>query len=283
MGDFRARDADRDRYVEVIETAYVDGQLGEQDRELRVGRALAAETLDELEALTRDLQNRPAQVAVAPVPAAAPRSPARATASADSSSAGKAVGLVVAALVGLVFIGAVSSMHSAQEDWASSTDYAEVPWEQAEAATSAPGFSMTNRGVRELVGAYEAEFGTREAHEVVLYPRRVVVLVPMDANRPTPERWLWDGAWSQVVESVRIDRARPRVDLGSIDARRLVENIRTARGALRVEDGRFSRAVLTRQGEDAVLEIHVSNQFNESGSLTTTPDGEILRRQPYEG
>ena len=46
MGGFRAKDADRDRYVDVIESAYVDGQLGDQDRELRISRALTAETLD---------------------------------------------------------------------------------------------------------------------------------------------------------------------------------------------------------------------------------------------
>ena len=62
MGGFRASDADRERYVDVIETAYVDGQLGDQDRELRVSRALTAETLDELDLLTRDLQNQPAPV-----------------------------------------------------------------------------------------------------------------------------------------------------------------------------------------------------------------------------
>ena len=59
MGGFRAKDADRDRYVDIIEAAYVDGQLGEQDRELRVSRALTAETLDELDSLTRDLQRPP--------------------------------------------------------------------------------------------------------------------------------------------------------------------------------------------------------------------------------
>ena len=42
MGDFRAKDADRDRFVELIEAAYVDGQLGDADRDLRVGRALSA-------------------------------------------------------------------------------------------------------------------------------------------------------------------------------------------------------------------------------------------------
>lgn len=59
MGDFRARDADRDRFVELIEAAYVDGQLGDPDRELRVAQALNAASLDELQALTRDLQLPP--------------------------------------------------------------------------------------------------------------------------------------------------------------------------------------------------------------------------------
>ena len=55
MRGFRAKDADRDRCVELIEAAYVDGQINDADRELRVGRALSAETLDELATLTRDL------------------------------------------------------------------------------------------------------------------------------------------------------------------------------------------------------------------------------------
>ena len=62
MRGFRAKDEDRDRFVELIEAAYVDGQLNSADRELRVGRALSAETLDELETLTRDLQQPPGAV-----------------------------------------------------------------------------------------------------------------------------------------------------------------------------------------------------------------------------
>jgi hypothetical protein len=61
-----------------------------------------------------------------------------------------------------------------------------------------------------------------------------------------------------------------------------VDNVRIARGALRVERGRFGRAVLGRSGDDpAVVTIRVTNAFNETGSLTTTPVGEILSRRPF--
>ena len=62
MRGFRAKDADRDRFIELIEAAYVDGQLNSADRDLRVGRALSAETIDELQTLTRDLQLPPGAV-----------------------------------------------------------------------------------------------------------------------------------------------------------------------------------------------------------------------------
>lgn len=62
MRGFRAKDADRDACVELIEAAFVDGQLNSADRDLRVGRALSAETVDELQTLTRDLQLPPGAV-----------------------------------------------------------------------------------------------------------------------------------------------------------------------------------------------------------------------------
>ena len=278
MGGFRAKDADRERYVDVIETAYVDGQLGDQDRELRVSRALTAETLDELEALTRDLQNRPAPVVVAAAPAPTrPAPPARP----GTSPTGKLVGSVAALVVGIVFIGAVSSMHSVQEDWADGTDYAEtVPWEAIDAEPAEPGFSMTRRGVRELVDAYEAEFGTLEAVEVVFRPRRVTVQVPAGGPRTRVERWTWDGAWRK--ESDATAAPQRSVDLGAIDAGALMDNLATAKRALGVERGRFTHATLTDPGEaPAELTIHVENEFHETGYLSTTPDGEILRRQRY--
>lgn len=279
MGGFRAKDADRDHYVDVIEAAYVDGQLGEADRELRVSRALTAETLDELDGLTRDLQNRPAPAVPAPVaPAAAARVPARG----PGPGVGKAVGVVAA----MAFLGALLTSMQAEEQWAGGMleePTAVVPWAEVEEAGAEPGFQMTPRRLREVVAAYESEFGTREAYEVVFFPRRVVVQVPVPGRRPRSERWTWDGAWTQDAGAAAVPGTRQRVDIGDVDAGRLVDNVATARRALGVEKGRFTHALLTRTGQEpAELTIHVGNQFNESGHLSTTPGGDILRRQRYE-
>lgn len=283
MGDIRARDADRDRYVEVLEAAYVDGQLGAEDRELRVSRALQAETLAELDMITRDLQGRPAP----PVPVAPTRVTAapRPTPSSGARSMNKVgVGAVGSVLLGIAFFAATASSMQDQDDWAvgSTEVYEEDLWEQLEAAEHQPGFSMEARRVREFVTAYEAEFGTLEAFEVGFFPRRVGVQVPVSAERPRYERWTWDGQWTQHTDASAVIGPYGRVDLGEVDARRLVENIATARGALRVERGRFSHAVLTRSaGDPAELNIYITNTFHESGYLSTTPAGEILRRHPY--
>ena len=288
MGGFRASDADRERYVDVIETAYVDGQLGDQDRELRVSRALTAETLDELDLLTRDLQNQPVPVVVRrtpapqvvqPAPVAAPEPVQWPVPPRTGLFPPKAIWFVVASVFGLSLV-ALMSAPQEPESVFGETEVSTIDWEDRYVAPD-PGFRMKVGDIREMVAAYEAELGTRQAHEVVLRPKQVVVLVPADADRQGLERWSWNGSWTR-VGSTQVDGSRPLVDLGTIDAGRLVDNIRTATGALRVEDGRFSRAVLSRQGEDAVLEIFVGNTFNEVGSLITTPGGDIVRRQPFE-
>ena len=67
----RAGHADRDRVVEALKDAFVDGRLTRDEFGARTGRALAARTRADLAALTADLPDAP------PRPAAAPAGPAR--------------------------------------------------------------------------------------------------------------------------------------------------------------------------------------------------------------
>lgn len=277
MREFRARDADRDRYVELVEAAYVDGQIGAADRELRVGRALSAETLDELETLTRDLQ-RPAGF----VPSADRPAPA------GSRGAGPGLALLTAGFVVFLVLGAVGALvllAAGEQDTATSEGVAVAPDPLASAPATevrtAP-FTMTAPQVRTFLRAYERKFGTREAWEVGFYPDRVGVQVPAARARKRYERWTWDGAWRQDTEASAVIGPRELVDLGTVDVRRMFANIARAREALDVPQGRLTHVLVNDWGQGPSVNIYIGNRFDETGYLTTAPDGDVVRSFPFE-
>ncbi len=285
MKGFRAKDADRDRFVELIEAAYVDGQIGDADRELRIGRALSAETLDELQTLTRDLQV-PAGLTVPSLSSSS--SPARVAApSRQRHVAGVVVGLgmfVVLLVVGVTAVVALFAVAGETERVTSQGVDPASPVRSAQATPveSAPSFSMTEAQVRRFLTAYEQQFGTAEAYEVSFFPDRVQAQVPVRGSRPRMERWTWNGGWRQDTTATAVTGPSQRVDAGAIDVRRMFANIGVARRTLDVERGRFTHAILHRWSDEPTsLNIYVGNDFNESGFLGTTPAGEVVRRVPY--
>ena len=71
-GRLRAGHADRERVIEALKTAFVDGRLTKDELAARAGRALAARTYAGLAALTADLPAEPAAAELLPaVPASA--------------------------------------------------------------------------------------------------------------------------------------------------------------------------------------------------------------------
>ena len=72
MAGLRAGHADRERVIEALKAAFVDGRLTKDELAARTGRALAARTYADLAALTADLPAEPAaaeQVPAVPAPA----------------------------------------------------------------------------------------------------------------------------------------------------------------------------------------------------------------------
>lgn len=265
MGGFRAKDADRDRYVDVIESAYVDGQLGDQDRELRISRALTAETLDELDALTRDLQNQPAPVvprarAPRPVPAASNGIPL------------KGLGVAAAGIFAL----AVFSMASSSQ----------LPDEPGPGAVSAPslGYELAAPDVRAFMRGYQGKFDTSQVHEVTFLPDRVTAHVPVPGSQPSYAVWTWDGEWRRDTAPARVDGPVATVDLATLDVQALFGNIEIAEEDLGVSGAEVSRVVVrpATDGQGEVT-IHVRNGSGHSARLETTGQGSRVRSVPYDG
>ena len=278
VGGFRAKDADRDRFVELIEAAYVDGQLGAQDRELRVSRALSAETLDELKALTRDLQVPAGAVAPDVVSATPARS--RMTAQLLAFLALVVVLLAVGAVSLLVYAGGGESDSATSSGTAVEVESAPA---EPQVAAARP-FRMAPAQVRAFLRSYEEQFDTLDAYEAGFYPARVGLQVPVRGTRPRFERWSYDGGWRQDTEAAAVRPPRPVVDLGELDVRRMFANIDSARRTLGVQGGELSHVLVNTWTEDRpTVNIHISNSFGESGYLKTTMSGEVVRGYPYDG
>ena len=289
MRGFRAKDVDRDRFVELIEAAYVDGQIGDADRELRIGRALSAETLDELETLTRDLQLPPGYVPPA-TPSSAPSRSWAALPSGSRRAGGVLAGvvvfvvLVVAGVTGVVALAMFAGTEGS--DSATSSGVAPAPFEPetpADQEVATRTFEMSPGQVRAFLAAYQEQFGTGEAYEVTFFPDRIQAQVPVRGSRPRMERWTWNGEWRQDTTAAAVAGPDQRVDSGAIDVRRMFANIGVAKRTLNVERGRFTHAVLHQwPAEPTALNIYIGNEFNESGYLRTTPAGDVVRAYAYD-
>lgn len=95
-GHFRASHADRDRVIETLKAAFIQGRLTKAELELRVGQTLTSRTYAELAALTGDI---PAGVAAARPPRTPARAPRR------TAKVAACVGLALALIAAAVFIG----------------------------------------------------------------------------------------------------------------------------------------------------------------------------------
>ncbi len=71
-GHLRASDADRERAIDALKTAFVHGALTKEELDHRTGRALSSRTYAELDAVTADL---PARRLIAAVPEREPARP----------------------------------------------------------------------------------------------------------------------------------------------------------------------------------------------------------------
>ena len=104
----KARDADRDAAIEVVEAAYADGQISRPDYDLRVDRLLRATTFGELQMLIQDLrlpEGEHVTEAVEVVTALDEESPS-ASRPGPNLSAAKIVLVSAAAVLALVFAAA---------------------------------------------------------------------------------------------------------------------------------------------------------------------------------
>lgn len=278
----RARTADRRAARDLLDRAYGEGQLTEDEYRAATELLAEATTLGDLADITADLQG-PRHTPVAP------RSP-------DSGRSGRYFAVLTAAASAVAF--GAFAFTSRDTDSAASTSppaaVAPMPEEPAPATAEpeplifAPPNLVTGAGIAQFVAEYRERFGDTVADEIWLHPDHgdVERAVPGQPNRLVS--YDYRGGFNQSDDLTTRPVDTPTVDLGALDTDAIGRVLIDAPALARVSDGvvtHMSLAIHRFPPYDGMpaVSIYVSNSFDESGWLLVDPAGDVLRVRPFEG
>lgn len=287
---------DRDALIARINRAAEAGLIGEVDRNIRVTNVKHAQSDIELQLIARDLDQlegslQPAAAwsgppSTSPVPVAGQPDPGRSGAQRPGTTpnAGKAVAgivgcvVVIVVLVTVAIIGIVAfvTVRGAASDGAESG----VVEDSGVVST----YALDERGITDFLAAYRERFGTGKAAELVMYDDYAVVMVPVE-GKARAAGWIYrDGEWRESGGVRATFPGSQPVGVGRIDVPALVANIERARATLGVEKISTTYVVVHHYSADEPpeVDIHVSNEYGESGYLATRPGGAVVRAFPYD-
>jgi len=296
----RAKDRDRDRAVYVIAAALRNGQISQQDHDLRVERAHSSMTLGELDGLVRDIATAPAPLpptAVVPPVVVSTGStgvgsvPADLYGPAPSAKKHTAVGTKATPasaqaarkfLVGCMVMVAVFVLapiifgivlFAAQSGGAGPQVVEDAP------IPAGPPFELTAAGFRDFVTAYDETFDGTEVVRAVFYDAGYVVSwVPAGEDKVALWNYL-DGAFDQLGDPMEDTQETAPVDLDDLRPAKVMGLVRTAQQTLGVTDPTttyviFDRGILSGEPQ---LAVYVNDDEGDSGYLQADLDGTILQ------
>ena len=312
--------ADRERVTTRIKRVAQQGRISDADRDIRLGNVATAQSMAELDLMSRDIDQLEAVVpAATSAPAATPAVEQPVATTWDAGSAApvaeelaektvtavrttaRSIGVVTAVVLALALVGAgVTTLfgHDSGDPQGTlftpqpiPTDSSGQPVDEASAepSPSGPGsaYSLTRAGVRGFIEQYRARFATSHVVDLVLYPDYAVVQVPQaGGRRHAGFLYRANQGWTDFGGvSANFPGARP-VDLTQLDVAALMRNVAQARRTLGVESPTTTYVIVRQYAPaDALpsVDIHVANEFNESGYLATRMDGTVERAYPYAG
>ncbi|MFD4406794.1 DUF1707 domain-containing protein [Nocardia sp. NPDC058499] len=279
----RARTADRRAAGELLDRAYGEGQLTEDEHRAATELLAEATTLGDLADITADLQG-PRNTPVAPRPPGSGRS-------------GRYFAVLTAAALA-VTIGAFTLTSRDTDSAASAPPPAAVAPaepgepgpapEQPDPLVFAPPNLVTGAGLAQFIGEYRERFGDTVADQIWLYPDHgdVERAVPGQPNRLVS--YDYRGGFNQSDDLTTRPVDTSTVDLGTLDTGAIGRVLADAPAIARVPDGavtHMSFEIQTHSPYNGVpaVSVYVSNTFDESGWLLVGVAGDVLRVRPFEG
>jgi hypothetical protein len=311
----KPKDDERDAVAARIRRASREGRISDPDRDIRLGNVGIAQSMWELDLISRELDQLEAVVppvvspvasptpqdtpgtapgpAYTPVPGPASRPPDRPPGKRSGSPAGL-VAIVVTVLtliaVGAVVVVAGRTIQGLTSDaFNEATERARDLPTEPDAADPDPGpagakYALTAAGIRGFLKAYQERFGTNRVVDLTMYGDYAIVNVPKPKSRQAS--WVYrDASGFSGFGGVRatFPGARP-VSTSRLAVPALVRNIARARARLNVEDPTQTYVIVRFiPGSERVpsVNIYVGNEFNESGYMATTMTGKVKSTYPF--
>lgn len=248
----RARNVDREAACAVLDSAFADGQLTATEHAELTELATVAITLGDLEELTSDIQTE-ASLPVLHAKAATDR---------------RWIGVVIIALSVASGIG-FGIARMASDSTAVSTF-----------STAEPQLHTVS-GLTAMFRAIEAEYGSGLVDEMVIYPDYARVT---RADPAAPLKSL-DSYYRGELEDTGPGSTREadltQIDLTQLDPRIVVALLDGAGATTSVSNPTTLYAIVDHTESEPSIQIHATNDLDESGSLTAALDGEIMSIYPF--
>ena len=145
-------------------------------------------------------------------------------------------------------------------------------------------YGLTESGISGFLKVYRERFGTNRVVDLTMYGDYAIVNVPKPKSRQEAGSTAKPRGSPASAVSGPPSPARVRSSTNRLAIPALVRNIARARATLNVEDPTQTYVIVRfipgRTG--AERDIHVGNEFNESGYMATTLDGKV-KQHPIRG
>ncbi len=264
----KARDADRDAAIEVVEAASTDGQITREESEARIERLLRAETVGDVQTLIRDLR-RPGKERVTDAVAAVTgdavsTAPPPRTASAK---VGRGPLILVAAIItsiGLVV--ALTIFFSSRES--------------SDTGLFDAGGKMdlyTSTGYAALTSAIVEKTGRAEAFSLIIHPGYAIAYLPVDATSRRTYSWYYDGDWREFGGAGTATATEKRFAVTEIDGSMFADAIAEAKAGVD-EPETWYVAIRGPDNTSGCVSVNATNAFKETASIALDCEGKVLRR-----
>jgi Domain of unknown function (DUF1707) len=255
----------------LLDSAYADGQLDAEEHRSRTAAATAAKTLGELRELVEDLQLEE--------PTPQPREPART----PPARRGK----VIAAAVVALLLGAGFGIERAIGQSPTPLDPTGAPVAAAGPAAApivvAPAALHTPAGLRALVDAVRAEFGSTQVADLTVYPDYAVLAMPVPGAPARTQSYHYQGGFDPSGSTGSRDPGRPLVDIAAIDVDEILGLLAGAGQSLDVENPTVHYLIVRDPGTGPQIAVYASNNdTGRSGYLEAKPDGTVIGVHPYQ-